>query len=184
MTDKRSLEPDSQSGAAEHCVPLRYPDRYTELSLATELGIRLIGRSADGTPLPSSTERPTQKVVWVDAGDEVLVHLDSINIKIIDGMLLVSIDLECDQTGRTALIVPLALGSGEVAAGMVATTEEFPRGNGLLASRWGAAVQAAVWGALLGLLNDFATERDLAAISFSATSGALSLTADEPLHLV
>jgi hypothetical protein len=39
----------------------------------------------------------------VDAADEVLVHLDSIQVRFLDRMIVVSVDLETDQTSRAPL---------------------------------------------------------------------------------
>ena len=153
-----------------------------EKTIATQLGVRLAGRAADGSVAPAATP-PPQRVVWVDAGDEVLVHLDSIAVRILDTVLLVSVDLETDQTGRTPLIVSLALSTGNDAAGLVAVTNELPQGNGLLAARWGPALQAAIWASLLGLAQDFATPQSGVPRSFSLSGGRLTLQAGPPLKV-
>jgi hypothetical protein len=116
-------------------------------------------------------------------GDEVLIHLDSIRTRILDRMLLVSVDLETDQTGRTTMVVPLALGNATDAAGLVAVTDEYPRGNGLLASRWGKAVQAAVWSTMLSIAREHATERSAAPLGISASVGGMNLHAGPPLSV-
>src|SRR5262249_20592647 len=80
--------------------PLQVPDSFTDVALAAELGQRLAGRAAGAGPVLSTRTLPGQ-VIWVDAGSEVMVYLNSIKISISDGLLLVSTDFECDQTGRT-----------------------------------------------------------------------------------
>jgi hypothetical protein len=122
-------------------------------------------------------------VIWVENGDEVLVHLDSMRVRVLDGIVLVSVDLETDQTGRTPLVVSFAVGKANDPAGLVAVTDEFPRGNGLLASRWGRALQAAAWASLLGVANDHATERASAPLGIAATQGRISLTAGAALKV-
>ncbi len=77
----------------------------------------------------------------------------------------------------------LALGDASDPVGLVATTDELPRGNGLLAARWGRALQAAVWASLLGLSQDHATERNQAPAGISAAPGRLSLRAGAPLQV-
>ena len=52
------------------------PQQVDEKTITTELGVRLAGIPADGSRSPAVV--PPQKVIWVDAGDEVLVHLDSV----------------------------------------------------------------------------------------------------------
>lgn len=158
------------------------PQQIDPATITTELGVRLAGTGADGSHSPAGT-RP-QKVVWVDAGDEVLVHLDSITVRILANALLVSVDLETDQTGRTPLIVSLALSIGNDSAGLVAVTDELPRGNGLLAARWGPALQAAVWASLLGLAQDLGAKQNGVPRALSLAAGKLNLQAGPPLQAV
>jgi hypothetical protein len=162
------------------CPEPSIPDHLDEPALTSELGVRLAGTPADGS---RTTSAPPQTVVWVENGDEVLVHLDSAVVRILDGLVLVSVDLETDQTGRTPLVVSFSVGSANDAAGLVAVTDEFPRGNGRLASRWGRALQAAAWTSLLGLAQDHATERGLAPAGITAVRGKLSLTAGAALRV-
>jgi len=160
----------------------KIPDHFDEATLSTTLGARLAGTPADGSLAPSGSATPPGKVIWVDGGDEVVVHLDSTQVRLLDRALLVSVDLETDQTGRTPLVVAFALGNAGDPAGLVATTDELPRGNGLLAARWGRALQAAVWSMLLGLSQDHALERGKAPQGFSVSPGRLSFNAGAPLH--
>jgi hypothetical protein len=156
-------------------------DLVDEPALAEEIGIRLAGTPADGSEQAQGP--PPKKVIWVDAGDEVLVHLDSTRVKVAGRTLLVSVDLETDQTGRAPVIVAFAISDGTDAAGLVATADEVPHGHPLLASRWGASVRASVWASLLGIVEDNAARKGLAAASISALRGQLQLGADAPLHL-
>ena len=110
-----------------------------------------------------------------------MAHLDSIQVRILDRIVLISIDLESDQTGRTPLIVSFALGNASDRAGLVAVTDEYPRGDGSLASRWGESVQAALWTTLLGIAQDHAVERGKAPAGISASAGVLTLHAGPPL---
>ena len=109
----------------------------------------------------------------------MLVHLDSLQVRILDGMLLVSVDLETDQTGRATMVVALALGKPGDLAGLIATTDEIPRGNPLLASRWGKTLQDAVWGALLSLAGDLARDTKAVPGGINAVKGQLSFVSAE-----
>jgi hypothetical protein len=162
------------------CPPLKVPNQLDEKILAAQLTVRLAGTSADGTA--ASAQLP-DTILWIDNGDEVLVHLDSLRTAILDGMILVSIDLETDQTGRATMVVPFAVGKPGDPAGLVAVTEEFPRGNGVLASRWGSVIQAAAWSSLLSLANDHASERFASPLGIAAQKGSLSLQAGAPLRI-
>ena len=157
------------------CPPLKIPDSFDEKALTSTLTVRLAGTPVDGSK--SAFQAAPQKVIWVDRGDEVLVHLDSIQTRILERTLLVSVDLETDQTGRTPLVVAFALGNPNDPAGLVSATDELPRGNGLLASRWGRVVQEAIWASMLGLAGDHAQERDSAPLSITLSRGALHLHA-------
>ena len=163
----------------EICYPLRYPDRYDDIGLAGEIGIRLAGRPADGSRLPVDprTGGRVLKVIWVDAGDTVLVHLDSVQVKLLDQAIVASIDMECDQTGRVTMVCVFVTSTGSDPAGLVCVTDEVPRGNALMAARWGSQIQAALWSALLGLVDDYARERNLAPLALIASPGALQLSA-------
>lgn len=156
--------------------------------MASALGTRLTGTAANGSRTVAASLTPgaagaaPSPVIWVDGGDEVLVHLESVQTKMVDGgVLLVSVDLETDQTGRTPLIVRLALGVSGQAAGLVATTDAFPTGNGMLAARWGTVLQNAVWAALLGLAQDHAAQSGLAPRGIGVTAGQMTLQPGAPL---
>jgi hypothetical protein len=161
----------------------RVPSTFDEPHLAAELGIRLRGTPADGSALAPPGTPPPASVIWVDGGDEVVVHLNSTRVRILDRTLLVSVDLETDQTGRTPLIIALALGDAADPAGLIAVTDAHPRGNGLLAARWGRPLQNAVWASMLGLASDHAAERNQAPRGMSVTAGQLQLHAGQPLQV-
>src|SRR5262249_34697143 len=93
--------------------------------------------------------------------------------RVLNHLLLLSVDLETDQTSRATLVVVLALGGDGDLAGLVATTDEVPRGNGLLAARWGHILQDAIWAALLGLAQDFARTHGGIPAGISAVLGTL-----------
>ena len=160
--------------------PYTIPDQLGETDLTTQISVRLMGTTANGAPLAAGTSKPT-RVIWVDHGNEVLVHLDSTAVRILDRMVLVSVDLETDQTGRSPLVCSFAVsGAGEL-GGLAATTDELPRGLGALASAWGQQLQSAVWSTLMGVVNDHAAERSLTPRALSASAGTLSLNAGAAL---
>lgn len=155
------------------------PDTVDGAEIGSLLAPRLAGVAAGGT---GTVAEAVGQVVWVDRGDELLVHLDSLATEISGQTVLVSIDVECDQAGRTPLVVAFALGDSQE-AGLIVATDEYPRGNGLLASRWGSAVQAAAWSAMLSLASDHATERALAPRGLAIIGGQLHLLPGPPLRI-
>jgi len=93
--------------------------------------------------LAGAVEGEPGAVVWSDGACEVLVHLDSVEAALEGELVVVSVELETDQTGRGRLVVPIAM------AGSAAVTGALPEGDPALAARWGEAVQDAVHAALL-----------------------------------
>jgi hypothetical protein len=129
----------------------------------------------------AASATPPSQVIWVDGVNEVLVHLDSTQVRMLDGTLLVSVDLETDQIARTPLVCAFALGGTGDQAGLVATAEQFPQGNGGLAATWGPQLQQAVWSSILSLSNDHASERNQAPRGVFVSAGTLSLSAGAPI---
>ena len=91
-----------------------------------------------------------QKVVWQDSGQRVLLHLDSLRIRAVDGWLLCDLALECDPTKGQILQFVFFLGTGD-AAGLhaSATINAATVPASQLADRWGPDVQRLLWDAIL-----------------------------------
>ena len=100
----------------------------------------------------SHDERGT--VVWVKDGDEVVVWLDSLRVRLAPGTVRVRVDLETDQTGRAPQDVVIAVAHASAPPSLLAVSDETARGDARLAARWGRTLQDAVWGALLELAGD------------------------------
>lgn len=109
-------------------------------------------RDALSNAIASHLGHGVPRVVWIDAGDEVLVHLDALAASRRDGVLVVRVDLEADEIGRERVTLPFALGE-DASRRLVATTSEAVRG-GPLAARWGAILQDAIVDALGSLRRD------------------------------
>ena len=101
------------------------------------------------------TESGTKKaVVWADGDSEAIVDFAKTRVRTLPhGLMLVGITLQAVESGTepVELTVPFALGHDKRVAGMIATTEPRPRGPALLVDRWGDAVVATAWQALLDL---------------------------------
>lgn len=163
-------------------VDFRIGPNLDETALVGELGFRLTGTPANGARFDSGKAAELARVIWVEDGDEVLVHLDSTQVRILDGVLLVSVDLETDQTGRQPLVVALGLGDDE-RAGLIAVTDELPHGNPVLAARWGRTLQTAVWSSLLGVVGDHAAEQNNSPLGIRSVKGTLRLETGEELKV-
>jgi hypothetical protein len=96
--------------------------------------------------------------VWTDADDEVVVHSGKTRVATSDGVVAVALTLECVETGGPAeVVVPFGCGSSHNLAGMIAATETRPRGPAILVDRWGEAIIATAWQALLDVADGVAS---------------------------
>ena len=131
--------------------------------------VRELRAGLQGVPIEGGPAGPdTAPVVWVDAGDELLVHRNSLKLRFAPGVIVVSVDVETVETGRQGLLVPLALGArSEVStpsspSGLFAVTSREPYTHPRLAARWGRILQDAVWSALVAMATRRAGDRGLA----------------------
>lgn len=165
----------------------RLPQRsgFVHRDTLDEGGLRALMQRAlagNADPGPASAARD-RTVVWDDSGDQALVHLDSIVVKFLPNSLVVSVDLETEQTGRAPLIVVLAFGTDRDPAGLVATTDALARGNAMLAARWGRVLQETIWAALIGVARAHADERSKVPLSLHIVKGRMRFGAAEPVVL-
>jgi len=177
---------DRSPGGCTHGIPPDVPATLDPRPLATALTPILAGRAADGfTPTRSVTTLAAvpKTVVWVDGGDEIVAHLDSLSAKILDGAVVMSLDLEDDTTGRAPVVVRFAVSSATDDGDLIAATDEVAGGHPAFAARWGPAVQNAAWAALLGLAQEHATARGRAPQGISAVAGAVRLHLEAPVDL-
>ena len=139
---------------------------------------------AGNADLPAASAARDRTIVWDDSGDQALVHLGSVVVRLVANSFVVSVDLETEQTGRAPLIVVLAFGTERDPAGLVATTDALPRGDAMLAARWGRVLQQTVWAALIGIARAHADERGKVPSSLHIVRNRLRFTAAEPVVLV
>lgn len=163
---------------------LSSPGAVADAQLVRALRAGLQGVPIEGGPAPPDTA----PVVWVDTGDELLVHRNSLKVRFAPGIIVVSVDVETVQTGRQRLVVPLALGArGEPSApsspsGLVAVTSREPYTHPLLAARWGRIVQDAVWSALVAMATHRAGGRGLTLRGISVDHRARAVHLDVRPH--
>lgn len=117
---------------------------------------------------------PPAKVIWQDGDGEVLVHLDQTMVEMFPGLILVALTLETDETGPGQLVVPFAVGSPGSPAGLLAVTEQQPRGPVQLVDRWGQAATAAAWLALLDVFHGLALQSGVDTNGARLIPGAIS----------
>jgi hypothetical protein len=138
-------------------VPVELDERAVQAALSRRLAVPHDERSG---------------IVWVKDGDEVVVWLDSLSVRLEPGAVRVRVDLETEQTGRAPQDVVIAVAEPSAPPSLAAVTDETARGDARLAARWGQTLQEAVWGALLELADD--------AAGIAAAAGKLVVHQREP----
>ena len=103
-------------------------------------------------------QAPPAQVIWEDGGDEVLVRSRPDEGRGVSGARARRTDPGDRRAGPGQILVPFAVGSPANPAGMLAMTEERPRGPAPLVDRWGEAAIAAAWRALLDLAHGIALQ--------------------------
>ncbi len=171
---------DRKPGGCTHGIPPEVPARLDPRPVAAALRPILAGAPAAGGTVAVGSR---SAVVWVDGGHEVVAHLDSLTARVLDGALFFSLDLESDQTGRAPVLVRFAVPTGTDDAGLVVATDEVAGGHPVLAARWGAAVQDAVWSGLLTLAQEHAAASGQVPAGISAVAGSLRLHLEAPVNL-
>ena len=91
----------------------------------------------------------TSDVVWTEDGSEVIVHTDTLQINAQTGLLTISVEMSCDQTGRSTVTVKFFIGDQEDLSNLVGVKEESPDGPPILVGRWAQPLQDVVWSVLL-----------------------------------
>ncbi len=114
------------------------------------------------------------QVIWYDHDGDVLVHVDRTVVALFEGVVLVGLTLETEQTGAGQVAVPLSVGSPQFAAGLLVMTESRPRGPVALVDRWGDAAVAASWRALIDAAHALALHTGIDASGARLVPGALS----------
>jgi hypothetical protein len=95
-------------------------------------------------------------VIWQLQGHELEVFVSQVQVKLDDGLISVSIPVSCDQVKSAVVQVPFAIGSRAAPAGMIAATEQTPRGPDAIVKVWGEALVAFAWHTLLTVLTRIA----------------------------
>ena len=95
----------------------------------------------------------TASHVWLEGDSELVLHAGRARVALAPGIVLVGIAVECDETGPAEVTVPFALGSKELAAGLVMSAPRRPDGPLVVVERWGSVIVAAAYRALLDVLT-------------------------------
>lgn len=90
-----------------------------------------------------------QPVVWRDAESELLVYPARTHVKFAPGFVFVELAVSADQTGDAQLLFAYKIGATPNEASLTAVSENRPRGDATLATRWAEPATRLVWFAML-----------------------------------
>jgi hypothetical protein len=151
----------------------RIANRLTPTSLARSLSDALTG----------PTHKRAAEVIWEDRGSQILLYVGKLQVRLADGVLVVAVDVETTESGRTTLIVRYVFGSATGAAGLVASSDAVVHGDPLVAARWGSLLRDVIWAAIVRLSEAHATERGRQPQSIAIRRGQLEFAARAPASL-
>jgi hypothetical protein len=124
----------------------------------------------------------TNTAVWTSGDSELLVGIGAVDVQTLDGVIVVTIPVRCDQSGPAEVHVTFAVGSPNQPAGLYAATQRRPQGPEVVIESWGEALVAYAWSVVLQLVNGLAgaAGRDaqgsrLIAAQLQATANGLSI---------
>lgn len=120
----------------------------------------------------------TPSVVWVRGDSEIAVHAARTRVALGPGTLVVGVRVETDQTGSAEIVVPFALGSPTLEAGLVMAVPTRADGPALLVEQWGDVIVAAVYRALLDAVTAAAATAGVDADGHALLPGAISTDGD------
>ena len=125
-----------------------------EAARLARLAARLVGGlGADG--------RLGEALLWQRAGNSLLVLPDKLQLRLGDGVLAFSLPVQCDQSEAVEVHVSFVVGDPRRPAGLLAITEERPRGPAVVVDTWGEAIVAFCWHVVLQVATSLAAEAGL-----------------------
>lgn len=119
-----------------------------------QLGPLISGAARRASGVPPSARKT--EVVWAEGSDELVVDPGTVTIDTADGVVVVHVPVECDETGPATISVTFAIGAPDRPAGMLAAAQRVPEGPLTVVSRWGDALTALAWSAVLEMANSLA----------------------------
>lgn len=142
-----------KAGSTTPALPV---DRDRAGSLLTLAARDAAGAASGGSPgfLTTAAEDLARVSVWSSGADALLVLLDALEVQTAEGLVTISIEVACDQllevTGkpRATIDIDFVVGTQQRPTGLLAAATP-PRGPQLIVDRWGDALTAFAWQALL-----------------------------------
>jgi hypothetical protein len=163
-------------------VPKSPSTRRVKPRIANRLAPTILAQALRDA-LTGTTEAGKPEVIWEDRGSQILLHVGKLQVRTLDNVLVVAVNVETVESGATALIVRFVFGNASDAAGLVASSDEIVHGDSLVAARWGPLFRSVIWSAIIRLSEAHAAERGRKPKSIVVRKGQLELAADQQISL-
>ena len=98
---------------------------------------------------PPTDEALPRVVVWVDGVSSLAVELAAVHTETADGLITFTVPVRCDPRQRGAVRVAFTVGTPARPTGLLVATPRRPGGPDVIVDRWGEALVAVCWRALL-----------------------------------
>lgn len=95
-------------------------------------------------------------VLWREGDLELLVQPAGVTARFATGVVVVTIPVSCDQTGAAQVHVTFVVGDQKRPAGMLAATEQRPRGPAVIVDAWGDNLVAYAWHIVVEVITNVA----------------------------
>jgi hypothetical protein len=133
--------------------------------------------AASGLMLESG-QTSGDSVVWTQGDRELLVLVAHVRIELGDGVIAVTIPVQCDQAGGAEVHVSFVVGDPKRPAGLFAATEDRPRGPDVVVDLWGDALTAFAWQLVLDVAAGVAAHAGTDADGAGLIPAALAASPD------
>jgi hypothetical protein len=139
-------------------TPLPAGTHAREVAITAKDLVPLVRQAALAASGIDAAAQREQAVLWRHGGSELLVWPGRLQTRLADGMVALSLPVQCNQSGEATVHVSFAVGSRARPAGLVAATDERPRGPAAVVDLWGEPLLAFAWQVLLSLVTHIAAE--------------------------
>lgn len=113
-----------------------------------EVLVRAAATGAAGLPIGDDG---AAGVLWVDGPSSLWIDVARTTSKVTSGVIAITVPVRCDQTGNTLVHMTFAVGTVDRPLGLVAATENRPRGPREVVDIWGDALIAFGWQVVLDI---------------------------------
>jgi hypothetical protein len=132
------------------------PGRTVDIRRATPDEVRplfLIGLSVaagyDPVALDPTSPGKVPAILWDSGEDRLVVRVDASNVRVGDGFIDTFVAVECDEIQLTSVVATFVTATMKRPAGFIFASEDRPRGPAIIVDRWGEALVALAWRALV-----------------------------------